>query len=159
MSRTSLVITTFDNEFDITENELNSLTIKENNLKDNCFIWESSDATKAYSTFVLSKNSKSKTICSITFYKSSHTGRYIPRPTFKRLKLTGEEQTTVQNINISFNTSTEAGVFWKFIGFLSSYKDLVDLGDFQKFFKVVPKESYTIEFKDKNTRDKVEDLK
>lgn len=159
MSRTTIPITTFDNEFDLTQGELSSLTIKQNYSMDNCFIWDSSNSNKAYSTFVLSKNSKSKTICQVTFYKSSKTDKYIPRLVFKRLKLNGEEQTANNTINISFNTSEDATVFWSFVGFLSSYKELVDVGSFDKLYKVVSKDSYIIEFKDKNTRDKIEDLK
>lgn len=159
MSRSSLTVTTFDNEFDLIDNDISALTIKENSSKDNCLIWDTTDPTKVYSSLVLTKNSKSKTVCFITFFKSSQTGKYLPRPTFKRLRLSGEEQSTSQNINISFNTSNEAEVFWKLIGFLGSYKDLVDLGDFDKKFKVVSKEAYILEFKDKQTRDKVEDLK
>jgi hypothetical protein len=161
MSRTSIPIVSFDNEFDLTTQDLSLLAIKENYGKDNCIIWNSNDGTKAYSTFIIAKNSKSKIFCNITFYKSSQTEKYIPRPTFKRTKLNGEEQTVADNkaINISFNTSEDAATFWKFIGFLSSYKELVDLGDFDKSFKVVSKDSYIIEFKDKELRDKIEDLK
>jgi hypothetical protein len=154
-------IVTFDNEFDLTKQDLSLLTIKENSAKDNCIIWDSNDQNKVYTSFIISKNTKSKTICVITFYKSSSTKRYIPRLTFKRLKLTGEEQTARENktINISFNTSEDALIFWKLIGFLNSYKELVDLGEFDKSFKVVSKDSYIIEFRDKETHDKIKDIK
>lgn len=163
MSRSTISFTpvSFDNEFDLTIQDLGLLNIKENYAKDNCIIWNTNDSSTAYNTFVISQNTKSKTVCNITFYKSSLTDKYIPRPTFKRIKIDGEEQTVNENkpINISFNTSEDAAAFWKFIGFLSSYKELVDLGDFDKSFKVVSKDSYIIEFKDKELRDKIEDLK
>lgn len=153
--------TTFDNEFDLILRDLKEITIRENNAKDNCIIWDSKNSTIAYNSFLLTKNSKSKIICHLLFYKSSVTNRYIPRPTFKRLTLEGDNTTTKsdKSVNIQLTQSNEALAFWKLIGFLNSYKEIVDLGDFENSYKLVPKESYIVEFKNKSADDKIQDLK
>lgn len=152
---------TFNNEFDLTCEELNKVIIKENHNKDNCIIWDAKDSSISYSTFILTKNSRSKTICDITFYKSSNTDKYIPRLTFKRLFLDGKEQESKSSnkVIISFSESDSAQKLWDLIAFLSSYKDLVDIGEFESVYKVVPKESYIIEFKNKGEKEKIEELK
>lgn len=153
--------TTFKNEFDLTKNELNEVVIRETINQDTCFIWNVNDSSIVYNSFVLIKNSRSKTICEVAFFKSSVTHRYIPRLTFKRLLLNNEEQDTKNptKVTIAFADSDAAHSLWKFIGFLNSYKDLVDTGEFDSQYKVVPKESYIIEFRDKNWAQKIEDLK
>lgn len=55
--------------------------------------------------------------------------------------------------------SDDAIRFWKLVSFLFSYKDFVDIGEFENSFKVVAKKEYVIEFQSKNEFDKVEDLK
>jgi hypothetical protein len=152
---------TFNNEFDLTKEKLSNVVIRENYNKDNCFIWNVDDSAIAYNSFVLTKNRRSKTICEISFFKSSITNKYIPRLTFKRLFLNNEEQDSNNplKVNISFNHSDSAQTFWQLISFLNSYKDLVDTGEFESRFKVVSKESYILEFKDKNEKQKIEDLK
>ena len=84
-------ITTFDNEFDMTERDLDEIFIKESNEHDNCFIWDVADRSKAYNSFLLSKNNRSKIVCSVSFYRSSISNKYLPRPTFKRLLLDNSE--------------------------------------------------------------------
>jgi len=152
---------TFNNEFDLTCEELNVVAIRENHNKDNCMIWNTNDSTISYNAFILIKNSRSKTICETTFYKSSITNKYIPRLTFKRLFLDGKDQDSKnpEKISISFGDSDSAETLWKLIAFLSSYKDLVDVGEFDSTYKIVPKESYIIDFKSKGEREKIEELK
>jgi len=147
-------------EFDLTENDISDLIIKENYNKDKCLVWNK-ERTICYYSFILIKNSQSKTVCEIKFYKSSATGKYIPRPTFKRLSLSGEEKISKSElaVSIAFNKSESAVVFWKLIAFFNSYKSLVDLGDFNNVFKVIHKDSYIMEFKNKDEQQKIEDLK
>lgn len=151
----------FNNEFDLTSQKLSQVVIKENRNKDNCFIWNATNSQISYSTFIINKNSRSKTICEITFYKSSITKKYIPRLTFQRLFLDGRDQDSKNpvKVTIPFNSSDSAQIFWKLISFLISYKDLVDVGEFENTYKVVSKESYIIDFKDKAEKEKIEELK
>jgi len=151
----------FDNTFDLTERNLSEIFIKETYDKDKCLIWDSKDSNKAYNSFILSKNKQSKIICEIGFYKSSETEKYLPRPVFKRLALDGDISKTrsKDKVIVNFSHSEDAIKFWQLIGFLSSYKDLVDINEFDKKFKVVPKNTYVLEFKDKDELQKIEDLK
>lgn len=153
--------TTFNNEFDLTERDLSEISIKETFNKSNCYIWDTKNTSIAYNSFVLTKNSKTKTICELNFNKSSETNKYLPRIKFKRINLEGLEQVSKsdRSINIAFTSSKDAIILWEFIGFLSSYKELVDLGEFEKSLKVVPKNSYIIEFTTKSEKEKFEDLK
>lgn len=151
----------FDNTFDLTSRNLSEIYIKETFDKDKCLIWDSKESNKAYKSFILSKNSQSQIICDIAFYKSSETGKYLPRPSFKRVALNGDISTTrsKDKVTVSLSHSEDAIKFWQLIGFLSFYKDLVDIGEFDKEYKVIPKDSYIIEFKDKDELQKIDDLK
>jgi hypothetical protein len=151
----------FDNTFDLTSRNLSEIYIKETFDKDKCLIWDAKDPNKAYNSFILSKNSQSRIICDISFYKSSETDKYLPRPTFKRVALSGDISKTrsKDKVSVNFSHSEDAIKFWQLIGFLSFYKDLVDIGEFDKEYKVIPKDSYIIEFKDKDELQKIGDLK
>jgi len=152
---------TFDNEFDLIDRELSEIQIKETYNKDKCLIWDRKNSEKSYNSFVLSKNNRSKTICELSFYKSSVTNKYLPRLIFKRVLIDGTTQfsKSEKNVNISFQKSDDAIQFWKLIGFLNSYKDIVDLGEFDKSFKIVSKDSFILEFKNKEEKQKIEDIK
>jgi hypothetical protein len=153
--------TTFKNEFDLTERDLDQVEIKETYSKDNCFVWDKGDSSKSYNSFILKKNSKSKYVCEIKFYKSSKTQKYLPRPSFQRQSLNGDITKTKSGdkVVIRFDDSETAIKFWTLIGFLTSYKDLVDTGGFQDNFKMIAKDSYVIEFKAKDSSSKLKDLK
>lgn len=153
-------VPSFTNEFDLTTQDLTGVVIRENFDKENCFIWNARNNLIAYNSFVLSKNSRSKTVCEVSFHKSSATHRYIPRLKFCRLSLDGLEHNSRNPIKatIQLTHSDEAIRFWKFIGFLYSYKDLVDTEVFDSQFKIVPKESYFLEFKNKDEQERLKEL-
>ncbi len=150
----------FKNEFDLTTSDLKEVVIRENFDKDNCFIWDAQNNLKAYNAFVMSKNSRSKIVCEVSFHKSSETHRYIPRLTLCRLSHDGEEQDSGSRnkATIRLTKSEEAIRFWQFIGFLYSYKDLVDTETFDSQYKIVPKQSYFFEFESKDSQQKLKDL-
>lgn len=154
-------IPTFDNQFDLINRDLAEIEIKETFSKDNCIIWDLDNASKAYNNFLISQNSKSRTICEISFYKASSTKKYLPRLSFKRIAKDGNIQSTKSKdkVIIKIDSSDEAIRFWKLTGFLFKYKDLVDVGEFENTFQVVSKDTYVLEFKDKNELDKIQDLK
>ncbi|MFD2908345.1 Shedu anti-phage system protein SduA domain-containing protein [Flavobacterium ardleyense] len=154
-------MTTFDNEFDLTSRSLDELILKETNSKDKCVIWDSNNSEIAYSSFLIGKNSQTKTICEVALFKSSETHKYLPRPVFKKIALNGDIKSTKagDKIIIKLDSSEEAITFWKLIGFLFSYKELVDGHEFEKSYKVLPKDSYVIEFKNKTEKERIEDLK
>lgn len=153
--------TSFDNLFDLIERDLAEIEIKETNAKDKCIIWDLADTDKAYNSFLITQNSRSRTICEISFHKSSQTAKYLPRLTFKRIANNGDIQTTrsKDKVTIKFDESEDAIRFWRLIGFLFNYKDLVDVGEFEKSFQVVSKQAYVLEFTNKDELEKIRDLK
>lgn len=122
--------------FNLVDNDLADLKIEENEKFDNCYI-KNIKTKDCYSGFVLYKN-KVTISCEISFNKSSKTSKYIPRLTFKKLDKDGNEKliNNEKPINIELNTSEKAESFWKMIGFINDFKDLVDIGDFQDIYKV-----------------------
>ncbi len=155
-----LNVNIFENEFDLIKRDLSEIKIKETYDKSKCLIWDANDSQKGYNSFLLSKNSRSKTICELVFYKSSDTGKYLPRPIFKRVSHDGDIRTTrsKDKVTISFNTSEEAKVFWKLINFIKAYKDIVEVDELEDAYKVVSKNSYFLEFDNKSEKEKAEDI-
>lgn len=152
---------TFDNVFNLTKDDLSTLEIKENTHQDNCLIRDKLDTGKYYNKFIIQDNPKTKIICEISFYPSSITSKYLPRLTLKKTDPSGEiKETDIKKpVIIAFKESEQALAFWKLIGFLNSFKDVVDLGEFEKSFQVVSKNAYFIEFANKGEKEKVEEIK
>lgn len=145
-------------EFDLKNRQLSELEIKETNKSDKCLIWDTKERNVCYNKFLLSINTKSKIICQVSFYESSNTKRYICRLKFERQDLQGN--TKISNkVIIDLTKSEISSKFWELISFLSSYQDLVDTGDFQKSYQVISKDSYFLEFDDKEEKEKIQDLK
>jgi len=153
--------TSYNNIFDLINGDLSKLEISTNSAKDNCLIKDKEKPGKFYNTFLLDENSQTKIVCEITFYPSSMTSRFVPRLTFKKLNKENEtkELQSSKSIIIAFKESTQAAVFWRLIGFLNSFKNLVDLGEFEKSFQVVSKKKFFIEFNSQDEKQKIEDLK
>lgn len=151
----------FHNTFNVIDGDIETLEVRENNNKDKCLIWDIKKEDTCYTKFIFDKNSKTTTLCDISFYPSSETGKYLPRLTFRKTDNDGNEKEidAKKVINIGFNDSKKALIFWKFISFLIKYKELVDTGDFEKSYKVAPKDAYWIEFESKPQKDKIEALK
>ncbi len=151
----------FHNTFDLIKGDIKTLEVRENYKKDKCLIWDVNKEETCYTTFILDENSQTTTLCNISFYPSSKTGKYLPRLTFKKTDNAGNDKEidAKKAINIGFNDSKKAIIFWKFISFLNKYKELVDTGDFEKTYKVAPKEAYWIEFESKPQKEKIEALK
>lgn len=117
-------------------NDLLDLIIEENDKLDNCFI-KNIKTKDCYSGFILYK-SRITISCDVSFYKSSNTNKYIPRLIFKKLNKEGNDKFIANEkpINIELNNSLKAESFWKMIGFIHNFKDLVDVGDFQNIYKI-----------------------
>lgn len=146
--------------FDL-NNSLNDIEIQETNDKKSCFICKKGNRSYIYDEFIIFSGPKVEVKSSISFYKSSSTGKYTPRIIFYKQKKDGEiKETQNEKIRIEFNDS-ERGLnnFWKLMSFLFNYKDLVDTGDFNGEYKIVSTGAYISEFKTKEEYEKVEDLK
>jgi hypothetical protein len=144
--------------FDLTKWNINEVSIFETNAGDACFI---SPLNKAhiYKGFKLTDNPLVNIYCELGFYKSRNTNKYIPRPTFIKRKVTGEvDARDPAKVKIEIKDSADAENFWKLVGFLNKFKDLVDVGNFESKFTVVAKEAYVVEFKSQSTAEKIKDL-
>ena len=121
--------------FDIIENDLANLKIKESDDRKTCYIKDENN--QCCSGFILYKN-KIMITCEITFYKSSKTNKFIPRLTFKKLDKDGNEKfiDNQKPINIELNDSQKAESFWKMVAFIQNFKELVDIEEFQDVYKV-----------------------
>ncbi|PKO95313.1 MAG: hypothetical protein CVU11_02685 [Bacteroidetes bacterium HGW-Bacteroidetes-6] len=141
--------------------DLSKLEIKESYSHDNCLIRDKVSHTTYYKTFILDENSRTKIIYEIAFYPSSITSKYLPRLTFKKIDDKGLQKDISANkdIIIAFQNSGQALVFWKFIGFLNSFKDVVDTGEFDSLFGVYSKNKFIAEFETQTEKQKVEDIK
>ena len=83
---------TFDNLFDLVDEDIEQLEINENYTKDKCLIKNKNNSNLYYTGFILDKNSKTKILCMVTFYRSSKTSKYLPRLTFKKIDLKNNDR-------------------------------------------------------------------
>ncbi len=152
--------TTFDNTFNLVTGDISKIEIKENYSHDNCLIRDKISHSTYYKTFILDENSKTKIVCEIAFYPSSVTSKYLPRLIFKKIDNQGLQKDIElkKDISIAFSKSEQALVFWKFIGFLNSFKDIVDTGEFDTSFGVYSKNKFIAEFETQTEKQKVEDI-
>lgn len=104
----------------------------------------------------LSDKPKVNIFCSWDFHKSSKTGKFIPRPTFYKKN---NDDTIRETKNSKVIVEVDEGElpvkFWEMINFLSGYKDLIDLGEFENKYKVISKDQLIDTF---NTFDTDEQL-
>lgn len=143
--------------FNLVTDNIDKLVIVETNDRSNCYI-SSINGRNFFAGFILSDTQLVQTICSVGFYPSGDTGKYIPRLEFKKvLKSNSEIRESKQNfVRISFNNSEEGHKqFWQMINFLKSFKDLVDTDNFNNFFRVVTDQEF-IEYL--NAKDKLQNL-
>lgn len=121
--------------YDVIKDDLINLRIEESDDGKTCYIKDKNN--QCYAGFILYKN-RITISCDVSFYKSSKTNKYIPRLIFKKLDKDGNEKfiDNEKPINIELNDSQKAESFWKMIGFIQNFKDLVDIGEFQDIYKI-----------------------
>lgn len=109
--------------------------------------------------FKITNKPKINIYCEFTFYPSSKTGKYLPRPTFKKMgDELKEKETQKEKIIIDFKDSDDAENFWKVIGFFYEYKNLVDLNEFQDSYAVFDKNKHLVAFETKAHADKIREI-
>jgi hypothetical protein len=138
-------------EFNITSANLDELEINRSSDGTKCYISEKGNKLNVYDRFILSDKLTIKTICEISFWTEIGNTKFIPRLTFKKIiKKTGEIKESKNDIIISFSSSEDGkNEFWKLISFLKSFKDFIDIGDFDNKFSVVDPEKVIITTKNK----------
>lgn len=151
--------TTYDNYISLL-GELPNIEISEKWDKSTCIITCDGEASKQYKGFILSDKPHVKILCDITFFKANSTNKYLPRLSFRKVNKEVEtiQRDTKKPLIIDFNDSEKASAFWKLIGILNKFKEIVDLDEFDVPLKIVPKDAYFIEFSTKDEKDKISEL-
>ena len=146
----------FSNLFDIENQEIDKLIIKETFSKDNCFIYHGSEIIGG---FILINKLNVKTILKVSFYKSNVDNKYLPRLEFRKENNKGDlTKSRGHDVIIKFGDGKEARAFWKVIHFLQGFKELVDLGDFHSKYQAISFDSYLVDFKTKGQAEKLKEL-
>lgn len=152
------------NLFDLTKDDIKTIGIFKTLEGNNCYVATISNRSDIYNGFILRNGPRAQTICSVSFYQSSESGRYIPRLEFKILNSkTGDIKTTTSNfVRIPFTSTGDDGdgcrEFWDMISFLSGFKELVDIGYFKRRYKVIDITDYIAVFKSKTELEQVKEL-
>lgn len=149
-------INPFSNLFDLDDQDIDTLVIRETNAKNNCFIY---NGDVIVGGFVIVRKISVRTIVRVTFYPSKQDNKYLPRLEFRKENTNGELLKSKGNdVIIRFGEGDEARAFWKIIHFLQGFKDLVDLGDFHSKYQAVSFDTYLVDFKNKEQAEKVKEL-
>lgn len=130
----------FSETFDPYKEEWDRLEIVKTNDGQSCFIRR--QVTNAIIKEIkLSNKSRVNIFCCWGFHKSSKTGRFIPRPTFyKKNNDDSFRETSKNKVIVEVDEGDLPVKFWEMINFLSGYKDLIDLGEFENTYKVISKD-------------------
>ena len=106
-----------------------------------CHLRRKSD-DKYFKGFILAKSEKGKsiTLCDVRFNWSSTDKKYPVRLTFKRTNENLQENKVARNMEFA-RVAIDDGKhgykeFWKMIAFLTTFKDVVDIGEFMGEFQV-----------------------
>jgi hypothetical protein len=148
------------NFFDIETRNFNEIEIFENYSKSNCYISLKKNHSHIFNGFILNKKKIVMTICEVTFFRSSTSKKYVPRLTFEKCDMEYNTKTTKRRkVIVSFSRSIDGYEnFWKMIGFLNRFKKIVDLGEFDRSFEVMDKNTYYKIYKNNNNSDKILEL-
>jgi hypothetical protein len=146
--------------FDLASRKIEEIAVIESEDKSTCRIVLRDNHRQRFRGFKLSDNPRVNVCCDITFYASSNTGKYIPRPTFIKVdtEFDTKEQSGKQKVRIDLDDSTTAENFWKVLEFLLQFKHLVDIGDFEDAYTVTKANAYFLEFDSQKQADKVKAL-
>lgn len=147
--------------FDMTKSDINKLAIKRFN-SGNCFVIDRDG--NYYNGFILSRNSQSQTECRIDFFAQKNTQKHIPRPLFQIVNKTDGSIKEANKGNdrtrrISFQNEKEGREnYWKLMQFLSKFKSIVDMGDFENKYQVYTSEEVADYLNNKENYTKVTEV-
>ena len=146
--------------FDLTKNSVDELTLVEDIPQQTCRVTSRRKPLVRYKGFKMTDHPKVNLLCDVSFYRSSATTKYIPRLTFIKIDkdFLIKEQLGKQKVRIDLSDSADAESFWRIIGFLFAFKNLVDVDAFEEKYQVLQHDAYVIEFESKEQADKVKAL-
>jgi hypothetical protein len=125
--------------FDLTSQDIENLRIE----RLNAFDCELRDMNRNYNGFILAKSPSGTvfTVCDINFHKSNTDNKYQPRLIFRKTTEILQDRILREGstqIRIPFHSGEDGyREFWKMISFLHSFKDLIDIGNFNNSFQIV----------------------
>lgn len=146
--------------FDLASRDVSEIEIKEKADKSTCLISLVKDAGVHFKGFKLSDKPQVNVCVDVQFFPSKTSGKYIPRLTFHKVdkNFTTKEQKGKEKVIVDLDDSVTAENFWKVIGFLFSFKHLVEHDEFEKTYKVIDNKTYIVEFASKEKAEKVQVL-
>ena len=149
--------TAFTEQFNLAKSNLGNLFIRETQAKDNCYLIDNKGIT--YDGFIVVDKPSVKTLCKLTFYPSSLTGKYVPRLEFRKVKNDGTvKESRGSDVIIGFTHKDEAINFWELINFLKGFGDLIDSEDFDKEFNTSESGASTIQLESEMEKKHIEEL-
>lgn len=119
---------------------------------------------KYYKGFILARSptSSALTLCDVSFQYSTKDKKYPPRLTFRRSNAELVDKPVAKGRTqqrISFEDGQDGyREFWRMIGFLAKFKELVDIGGFIDRYQVVTAESVVLHLKEKSLAERKEVL-
>lgn len=134
--------------FDLTvaENDIESLTINQQDHFDCSLINSSTGET--YKGFVLSKSPQGNniTVCDTEFKRSGTDNKFQPRLIFRRVDAQFNDVNAPagsRSRRIPFSDGADGyREFWKMIAFLFRFKELIDFGDFDGTYQVISADQF-----------------
>lgn len=144
--------------FDTYQEEWGKLEIVKTNDEKSCFIRRQT-TNAIIKEIKLSNKTRVNIFCSWTFHKSSKTGKFIPRPTFyKKNNDDNVKETKNSKVIVEVDEGNLPVKFWEMINFLSGYKDLIDLGEFENNYRVVSKDQLIHTFNTFDTNEQLQTI-
>lgn len=145
--------------FDTFTDSWNDIEIRICNNEQNCYIIQKDNKLNLIERFKLSNQPRVNIFCTWTFFKSSKTGKFLPRPTFYKLNENSEyPETSKQKVNLALDNGDIPVKFWDMINFLQGYRDLIDIGEFENKYKVINKEDFIQEFNNYDAKEQISTL-
>ena len=142
----------FDNYFDVENSDISELRLTKSADELHCYL---EDKQNFYGGFIISNKPRVETRCKILFIKSKSTGKFKPIIEFRKVTKKGELRTTNNDVIIGIKDSNELENFWKIISFLQGFTELIETGEFSKYYKAVSHESYKIYFEKEEQSKKI----
>lgn len=125
----------------ISENDIESLTIKEQDHFD-CGLVNNSTG-ESYKGFILARSPQGNklTVCDTEFKRSGTDNKYQPRLIFRRVDDQFNDVDSPhgsRSRRIPFSNGEDGyREFWKMVAFLFKFKEMIDFGDFEKSYQVI----------------------
>lgn len=145
--------------FDTFKDSWDNIEIRICNDEKTCYITQKDNKLNLIERFKLSNQPRVNIFCTWTFFKSSKTGKFLPRPTFYKLNENSEyPETSKQKVNLALDNGDIPVKFWDMINFLQGYRDLIDIGEFENKYKVINKEDFIQEFNNYDAKEQISTL-